>query len=122
LWDGPEDDLVGETDGIVGIATASYGFVKVRVEMNATRPAVNLSTWDHVTESSLAIESGILEVIGCLAETGEVFNVEPGHFRVRCHHANRVGGVSAGEGGDWYFIQIWPAKRGKTKVLKRWSP
>lgn len=121
LWDGDEDDLFGETDGIVGIATATYGTVKVRAEVHSTKPAINLADWDHVTETSLEIESGTLQVIGCLSQTGEEFPVEPGRYRVRCCHANRAGGVSAGDGQDWYLVQIWPAKSSTAKVLKRWQ-
>lgn len=122
LWDGDEDELFGETDGIVGIATASYGTVKVRAEVHSTKPTMDLSPWDHVTETGLEIESGTIEVIGCLAQTGEEFTVEPGHYRVRCCHANRAGGVSSGEGPDWYLIQVWPAKSRAAKVLKQWEP
>jgi hypothetical protein len=104
---------------ILGIGTASYGSVTIVVEIHDKKPPVRLSAWDHVTEAGIDIRSGMLRVIGCLADTHADFAVGRGHFRVRCCHAELAGGVQSGEGTDWYLVQVWPARRSPMKILKR---
>jgi hypothetical protein len=110
-------------DGILGIGTGSYAFVKVHVEDHRTKPQLDLAKWDHVTEAGLEVRSNLLLVFGCTANSGYFFFVEPGHYRVRCCHANLAWSENAGstgEYGDWYLIQFWPAKPVKPRVLKQW--
>lgn len=110
------------TDGIIGIGTGSYAFVKVRVEGFASRPPLDLSKWDHVTEASLQVRSMFLLVMGCMSDSGLFFRVQPGHYRVRCCHANLSASVDLkGKAGDWYSVQFWPAEPSRPRVLKRWS-
>src|SRR5262245_36860637 len=89
-------DHLALADGILGIGTASYGFVRVEVELHDSEPPLDPNRWDHVTEAGLDVDSGTLVVIGCAVTDGDDFEVEPGHYRVRCCHANRAGGVSSG--------------------------
>jgi hypothetical protein len=118
-------------DGILGIGTGSYDFVKVRVEQHDSQPRLKLSKWDHVTEAGLEVRTKFLLVLGCLSSSGLFFRVRPGHYRVRCCHANLAASVdSTGDAGDWYLVQFWlcapPEARTRTRptearILKRWS-
>ena len=84
--------------------------------------SLEVAEWDHVTEASLTIESGILRVIVCLELTGEEFELGPGTYRVRCCHANLVESDETGEeGGDWYLVQVWPSPDSPPRILKRWQ-
>src|SRR5262245_10732614 len=114
-------DHLAITDGVLGIGTGSYGFVRVTVEVHDAEPPLDLAGWDHVTEAGLDVDSGALRVTGPF-EQGEDFEVEPGHYRVRCCHANRAGAVPSGTGRDRYLVQVWPADPAPPRVLKRWPP
>lgn len=115
-------DLLAVVDGTIGIGTGTYGHVEVTTELHDSEPSLNLTMWDHVAEASLNIRSGRLRVIGCLDadDAGEVFEVEPGRYRVRCCHANLAEADDAGDGGDWYVVQIWASADATRLVLKRW--
>src|SRR5262245_56582261 len=114
-------DELAVADGILGIGTASYGSVKVVVEVHDAEPPLQLADWDHATEAGLEVASGTLRVIGCLENQGADFQVEPGPYRVRCCHANRAGRVDHGAGADWYLVQVWPGDEPTPRVLKHWK-
>jgi hypothetical protein len=113
-------DHIAIGDGILGIGTGSYGFVKVRVEVHTSRLEVNLPAWDHVTEAGLELRSPMMLVYGCLSMHGLFFRVQPGYYVVRCCHADLAKSVEVGKGGDWYLVQAWPGKKAAPRVLKRW--
>lgn len=112
-------DGLAETDGTLGIGTASYAHVRVCTEIHDAEPPLDLEFWDHVVEASLNLKSGTLRVIGCLDETGVEFALPPGDYRVRCGSANLAGAADSGEGADWYQVQVWPAPPAPRRVLKR---
>jgi hypothetical protein len=112
-------------DGLIGIGTGTYDFVKVRVEQHDAEPPVDLDQWDHVTESGLQIRTKFVLIMGCLSQSGLFFQVKPGHYRVRACHANlaeseqEVPNDWKGGFQDWYLIQFWPSKPLRAKILKR---
>lgn len=122
-------DLLAISEGTLGIGTGTYGSVEVTTEIHDSEPLLELARWDHVTEASLTLQSGTLQVIGCLEETGETFKLQPGSYQVRCCHANLIQSDEFGEGGDWYLVQVWPSAIALTltgqltppRVLKRWT-
>ncbi|HEY9879047.1 MAG TPA: hypothetical protein V6D29_11355 [Leptolyngbyaceae cyanobacterium] len=122
-------DLLAISEGTIGIGTGTYGSVDVTTEIHDSKPPLDLEVWDHVTEASLMLKSGTLQVIGCLEETGETFQVQSGSYCVRCCHANLDQSDEFGEGSDWYLVQLWPcaialALAGQLpppRVLKRWA-
>ena len=122
FWtEGACENRLAMADGILGIGTGSYDFVKVRVQEHFSEPPVELSQWDHVTEAGLEVRTGLLLVMGCLSSSGLFFRVRPGHYRVRCCHANLAESVvSEGNAGDWYLVQFWPAAPAEARVLKCW--
>jgi hypothetical protein len=109
-------DHLAVDEDIVAIGTASYGMVRVRVEIHDSEPAV-AGEWDHVTEAGLSVPSGVMHVAGCV-DSFAAFEVQPGPYRVRCCHANRSAGVIGGEGGDWYLLQVWPGQGPARSVLR----
>jgi hypothetical protein len=112
-------DLVAVDDDIIGIGTALYGEVRVRVEIHDTEPVV-VGDWDHITEAALSVRRGVIQITEVGVDERARFNVEPGRYRVRCCHANRAGAViQAGPGDDWYLVQIWPGDGLVRTVLKR---
>jgi hypothetical protein len=113
-------DQLAITDGILGMGTGSYGFVTVNVEGYESEPPVDITLWDHVTEAGLTVASGLIFVEGCLSDSGLFFRVRPGHYRVRCCHANLAAAVDSGDGGDWYRVQFWPSAPATPSVIKRW--
>ncbi len=121
------DDLLAVGDGIIGVGTKSFDFVRVFVKTYQQVPETELSNWDHVTEAGLDVASGRLLVFGCVSTSGLFFDLEEGHYRVRCSHANLAeeadcaSGEDDLEGSDWYFVQAWPSDRSPMAVLKRWS-
>jgi hypothetical protein len=115
------DNHLAIAEGIIGIGTGSYDFVKVRVEEHREEPPLDLSKWDHVTEAGLTIRSRVLLVCGCISASGIFFFVRPGHFRVRCCSANLAASTdSTGDAGDWYLVQFWPEVPAEARILKRW--
>jgi len=119
------DNRLAVVPGTIGIGTASYDFVDVLVEIHDADPDLVLTEWDHVAEADLDVPSGRIVVAGCLdslADPVEAFDVQPGHYRVRCCYAN-LAAVSDGAGdqpgGDWYLVQSWPATPAPPSVLKR---
>jgi hypothetical protein len=115
-------DRLAIAEGILGIGTGSYDFVTVRVEGFGSQPPLDLSQWDHVTEAGLQVRTGLLLVMGCLSDSGLFFRVRPGHYRVRCCHANLAASVdSTGDAGDWYSAAFWPSAPAPPTVPKRWT-
>ena len=116
------DDHLAIADGLLGIGTGSYDDVRVKVQHHHSKPPLELGQWDHVTEAGLEVRTGLLLVYGCLEWSGLFFRVPPGHYRVRCCHANLAAASdSTGDAGDWYLVQFWPDERSEPAVLKRWS-
>ncbi len=111
-------------EGILGIGTGSYDFVKVRVEHHLNEPDLNLDDWDHVTECGLDVRTGRVLINGCLSPSGLYFDVKPGFYRVRVCHANLAQSeMEATENWtgpeDWYLVQFWLAVASDVKVLKQ---
>jgi hypothetical protein len=115
------DHHLAIANGLLGIGTGSYDFVRVRVEEHQAEPPLELSQWDHISEAGLEIRTWYLLVMGCLSSSGLFFRVRPGHYRVRCRQANLVASTdSTGDAGDWYLVQFWPSKPSGARVLKQW--
>lgn len=116
------NDLLAIVPGTIGIGTATYGYVLVKMEAHDSPPEFDGLQWDHGTEASLNITQGRLQIVGCLDDGNEeLFKVKPGHYRVRCYYANLNEGQESGEGGDWYLVQFWLSEPGPPQVLKRWK-
>lgn len=112
-------------DGIIGVGTASYDFVKIRMEHQLTAPELTLEEWDHVTECGLEVRTGRILVMSCISRSGLFTDVIPGHYRVRVCHANldqsesEAGPKWDGTAGDWYLIQLWASPSLPLQILKQ---
>ena len=108
--------------GTIGIGTGTYGDVLVMMETHDSPPEFDSAQWDHATEAGLDITKKKLQIVGCLDDGNEeVFDIKPGHYRVRCCHANLEESDEFGDGGDWYLVQFWPSEPCKSEVLKYWK-
>src|ERR1019366_4146890 len=61
------DNHLAIAEGILGIRTGSYDFVRVHGEEHLSEPPIDLSLWDHVTEAGLTVRSRLLLVFGCIS-------------------------------------------------------
>jgi hypothetical protein len=119
------DNRLAIGDGLLGIGTGTYGFVKIRVEQHESEPLLDLDQWDHVTECDLEVRTNLLLINGCLERSGLFFKVEPGSYCVRACHANLAQSEQevprgwSGDFGDWYLVQFWPSKRLGLRIRKR---
>lgn len=95
--------------------------VPVEVEITDEPPDLDLDAWDHVTEASLDLPSGRLEIHECTGGSLDVLVVSPGTYRVRTYHGG-LGTLSEDrlDGDDHYRIVLWPAPLTNLAVLKQY--
>jgi hypothetical protein len=95
--------------------------VAVAVEVHDADPGFDPAAWDHVTEVSLHLPTGQLQVHECTGGPVAEFAVEAEWYRVRS-----LGGgfatVSGLDGSDHYLVALWPAPPGDVQVVKQWVP
>jgi hypothetical protein len=60
--------------------------VPIAVEVNDQPPCTDLDQWDHVTEASLDLPSGRLEIHECTGGSIDILPVAPGSYRVRVYY------------------------------------
>ncbi|MCJ2044033.1 hypothetical protein MKK58_05730 [Methylobacterium sp. J-078] len=119
-----------ETDTVRRIKTAPFLVVvqpernmevPVEVEIMDGPPKLALDVWDHVTEASLALPSGKLEIHECTGGSIDILTVPPGTYRVRSHHGGLATLSDDGlDGADHYRIVLWPAPFADLAVLKQY--
>jgi hypothetical protein len=95
--------------------------VPVEVEVIDRQPGADLSGWDHVTEVSLDLPSGRLELHECTGGSIDILPVAPGSYRVRVYYGG-LGTLSEDglEGDDHYRVELWPAPASELTVLKQY--
>jgi len=116
------DDKLAVEEGILGICTGTYSYVKGELSLRYCPPdETDFACCDHVVEGSLEIKAGILQVLDCPDSTVIAeFAVAPGCYRVRV----RTAGLSSiideeAEADDTYVIDVWPAVAVPRRVLKK---
>ena len=114
-------DMLAMGPRIIAVVTASYGRVRVVLELHHARPPLEPEPWDHIVEGSIDLPSGRIRLIGCLDDAWMVKQVPAGSYRVRCHGGSLAGGVEYGDGADHYLLQLWRAPHAARHVLKRWT-
>jgi hypothetical protein len=77
--------MLAVSPGAIAVGTVRNVQVPVTVEILESEPGQDLQNWDHVTECSLAIESGDLVVAGCTDYFPDAarLDVTPGTYRAR---------------------------------------
>lgn len=95
--------------------------VPVEVEVIDKPPSTSLSAWDHVTEASLDLPSGRLEIHECTGGSIDILPVQPGSYRVRVYYGG-LGTLSDDglEGEDRYRVELWLAPASEVAVLKQY--
>jgi hypothetical protein len=97
--------------------------VTVEVEVHDADPEFDTAVWDHVSEASLHLPTGQLQVHQCIGGPVAEFEVEPGWYRVRSLHGGLATIDRSGlEGGDHYRAVLWPSPPQELRVLKQWAP
>jgi hypothetical protein len=107
---------------ILGVSTGCYGDVKSLIKLLETEPVVESDKYDHIVESSISITSGVLQIIPCVSsdEAELELKLPIGEYCIRVNSGN-LASVVGDEGKDFYVVQIWPSKKRKRNVLKRFS-
>jgi hypothetical protein len=112
-------------NGIIGINTESYGYIKGELEIFDSKPRnLDINKYDHIVEGGLTISSGEIQVLNCPDSNVELrASVHPGSYRVRVYFLGLIGLKSDDydeELRDFYRIQIWPDSNMKREVLKQY--
>jgi hypothetical protein len=108
--------------GFLSVITGSYGPIKGKFDVLSNEPLLHdISSYDHVVEASIQIDSGILEIIACgFSDADYSVIVSPGSYRIRvCSAGLRT--VVEDEGDDFYTIQLWPAEVREKIILKQFE-
>ncbi len=108
--------------GVIGVGIASYGRVRLEVEVFDTAPAVlDFDKWDRITEGSIKIKTGYLQVLDCPnSEVQLEIKLEKGAYRVRVYGAS-FASVVGDDGKDFYRLEIWNAPYDKRNILKKYN-
>ena len=108
--------------GILGIATASYGHIRLFFEVSDRTPLLPLSPWEWVVEGSIRISKGRVAVINCTSSQIQIeTTVPPGDYRMRVHGAFLSDMVEDTAGDyyfDFYWHVLWPSPFSAVVVLQ----
>ncbi len=106
--------------GVIGVGIASYGRVRLSIETFESEPPIlDFEKWDKITEGSIKIKSGCLQILDCPNSDIQLeINVSKGDNRVRIYGAN-FKTVVGDDGDDFYRIEIWGTAHSERKVLKK---
>jgi hypothetical protein len=115
--------LLAVATGVVGIGTARLGQVPVEVMILESAPSPAFESWEHVTEASLVVPSGIVKIGGPTEPWPNVqsFRIRAGTYRMRIYYGDLKSVRNETEGNDHYKIQIWPGEHQNPAVLKEGS-
>jgi hypothetical protein len=113
IWDDQRaaENLVVAGPGVLGVATARNYTVPVTIEVENSEPDEGFDAWDHVSESSLAIRSGRMVVMGPadVFEAAPRIELRPGVYRVRVYYSGlRTVSTDRLDGDDHYRAVLWP--------------
>ncbi|HEX6870822.1 MAG TPA: hypothetical protein VF163_06970, partial [Micromonosporaceae bacterium] len=132
-WLTPEASVAQVAVGTeaVAIGTAVNVFVQVSVDLLDSAPAGDADEFDHVAELSLHCGSGRLVMMGCTdyEPDAQRVAVPAGWLRIRAARGNLdrayradLASDESAETIERVRLQIWPAPRAGTVLLKQWSP
>jgi hypothetical protein len=105
FWtDNAYDDRLAIENRILGVGTECYGPVKGELELLTSIDLTpDLSTFDHIVEAGIAVNSGIIQLLDCPTSTVQLeIKVAPGNYGVRIYSSN-LSSVDGEEGDD--FLQ-----------------
>jgi hypothetical protein len=111
-------------EGIIGVGTESYTYIKAEISILAQRPAsTDLEKYDHVVEASLKIHSGVIQVLNCPDSTLEFEKqIIPGDYRVQVRSLGlETVKDEFEEADDKYLILVWPETYSPRRVVKQYA-
>lgn len=95
----------------LGIGTARNMDVPVRLEVHDAAPH-DPGGWDRQNQTTLALPSGRLQVMGCTDYAHDAFQAatKPGTYQVRISYFDLDKLSEDGlDGDDRYLVQLWPS-------------
>ena len=107
---------------VVVIQPARNTTVPVAVEVHDSEPPYDASEWDHISEASLHLPTGQLQVHESTGGPVADLKLKPGWYRVRVFQAglSMIDDVGL-EGQDHYLAVLWPAREANVVVIKQWD-
>ena len=116
-------DRLGETGSMLGILIENdLTTVKGRLEILDGPPSELEPEAEHIVETSLVLDSGILELQDCPSSQILVeVPLEKGTYRIRIssYHISEPYGAKNGEVKDRYLLQIWKEHQASEKKVLR---
>jgi hypothetical protein len=115
-------DKLAVEEGILGICTGTYSYVKCELSFSTHRPSESrFDGCDQVVEASLELNSGVLQLLDCPDSTVIASFLLPiGCYRVRIITTGLESIVDEEcEANDRYLVELWPEPLAPREVLKR---
>ncbi len=125
IW--TEDGLnikLGLMPNTIAIGTFRNVDVPLEVEVQESRPDLNLDEWEHASIGYFTIKSGQCAVFGCndyLPDANKI-EVSPGNYSV-LSLAKGLDSVTdeSEEADDLYKVILWPSTNNEHKALKNYK-
>ncbi|MFI5667429.1 hypothetical protein [Streptomyces sp. NPDC051704] len=123
-------DRLAVAPDALAIGTEANVEVSVTAVVLTREPHDDSPEPDHVLEAGLDVSPGRVTVPGCTDHAPDAarFELPAGWHRVRVSRSNSARATRAGidsdenpETAEKIRIQVWPAPKSSTKVMKRWS-
>jgi hypothetical protein len=106
-------------EGLLGVTVAKYAEIKVEVRVLNAEPILD-SYADHVVETSLNLQSGILQIQSCTdSEVQLELKLSKGKYQIRIS-SFKLYTVKNDEGDDYYVVEIWEGTPNETIILKEY--
>lgn len=112
--------MLAVEEGVLGVGTACYGYVKGEIELlEIENKRYNSDAYDHIVEAGLHIKSGVIQIQNCPDSSVEVeLNVKPGFYKFRVYGSG-FDTVVGDDGDDYYRIEVWSDENTERKVIKQ---
>jgi hypothetical protein len=107
--------------GFVAIMPARRARVPVEFEVHDCDSSYQAENWDHITECSLKVTKGRLQVYECCGYAISELAIPAGWYRIRAFHRGLDSVQNDWEGKDFYRVVIWPERRAPLKIVKQWT-
>jgi hypothetical protein len=116
-------DRIGVASGVIALHVDRGYRIPVELEILDCEPDDrSTDNWDHIAESSIEFQSGLLILADWLQHTPppERIPIPAGCYRCRAYFGGLGTTRTLLEGDDHYRIVLWPGAPIEPKVLKRY--
>lgn len=108
----------------VSIGTQINYVMTVVVNVLDKAPEINIDEWEHITESSIFLESGNL-CINAITDHPfgpPIFNFAPGYYRIMALHRGLIPlHLNDDDTPEECKVIIWPSEYEIKKIIKQWE-